>query len=714
MASKRPSSCDEEGGGKRVSREKFYMMTLGDTAAISRPAQERCLVYGEATFVNPIMEYSATGIIPLSIPFVPWVLVGNKGSRLVYKPVPYNLSNTGHAIFRMITFSALGSGRVQATEQKFLAMLSILLYAANKCTSRPFFGAWKSQRLKIDTDIFALSPKIASFIWADKEKSPYQTDIYDPYYRRPTKPAHSNLLCMSKMHIGVRTTDTTIISTFVFMCPMCEGCFVANCKGISNTVTAQLKHKAPWRAIDALDRIKHEHLDKLKTIFKTLKRVHLIAGLDSEAHPDVFLSATNSDFHGTLVAHLFYFFPHVYFVREHAFAIDQTAPVMAFGKYSAVNGRFHLQEQKQLAKCKHEILLHAKSFANYGRCTISCSELVHSDEIKAMLPYVSFSSAATSGIFPYHLFVFDASANMFYTTAFVRVWRAIAMGYLKLHMMLTPPCAAHLLQHSNADNAKKKKISVKSMPELRWTNNAPEKTYCYIGNKQHWFYDGECLTYEWLASILDLYEHASTTRMVPTPSCIEFTICGSYYRAACGQTVLDRQKETCNENIVVGGCFTELVELALSSTKRELIAKDAITVALHDDVCDILQYTDTATHSDNVNLTKEIMFGILRAEHKAISSDEYIFQTVTAFCDKVECYSPADSVDAEKAEPINALFIETILGFQEFFTSEQLMGISDIIVERLKTAIHNRYISSVQQQVFDKKEGGKQSNMFTV
>ena len=76
-------------------------------------------MYGEATVFNPIVQHLTDANVPLSIPFVPWALVGNRNARLLYRPVSYNLSNTDHAIFRMIPFRALGTGRVQTTEQKF-------------------------------------------------------------------------------------------------------------------------------------------------------------------------------------------------------------------------------------------------------------------------------------------------------------------------------------------------------------------------------------------------------------------------------------------------------------------------------------------------------------------------------------------------------------------------------------------------------------------
>lgn len=615
----------------------------------------------------------------------------------------YNLSNTKHSIFRMMSFSALGSGRVQTVEQKFLALVSIMLYAANKCSPRPFFGAWKGQRFKVDDDIFTLPPKIASYVWADKTKAPYLTDIYDPYYRKPPKTAYSNSICMSKMHLGVRTSDTAVVSRFVFMCPMCQSCYEANCNGISNTKTALLKQKSPWRAVDSLSRMKHEHKPILETIFKTLKRVHLIAGLDTEASVDVFLTAQDSNQHGTLVAQLFYCFPYIYSVREHAFAIDQTAPMLAFGKYTAMNGRFHLREQKQLMAYKQEVLLQSKLFVHYGRCTIVSDELTDSDATQTMLPYVSFEIAASKGIFPYHLFVHNTKTSMLYTTTFVRVWRAILTGYLKLIMQLTPPCNSSLLQHTDSTNATKRKTTVKEVPELRWINNAPEQTFCYIGNKAHLFYDGDCLTYEWLASVLDLYEHASALRQVPTPSCITLTLSGSYYRAACGQTVLDREQATCSENIVVGGCFSELVEVALSSAKLALLPANAVEVKMHDDVCDVLAYAGPEFDAD---LSKEIAFGILRAEHVALSTpDVCIRQSVSAFCDKVEHVSPMDCSVEDKPEPVDETFAEEVLAFTEHFASHDLLGTSPVIEKQFHTAIHNRYIDSVQNQVLLKKSG---------
>jgi hypothetical protein len=703
MSLKRAPDVDLESPSKRKQRDTLYITTLARTAAITRPFQERSTVYGETSFVNPILQHlplTATPA-PLNIPFVPWMLIGNIGLRLLYRPAPFYLTGGLHPPLRMLTFGALGSGRVQSMEQKFLALMSIMLFASNKCKRQPFYGAWKGQRTKVDDGVFRLPPKIGKYVWRSAVKEPYQTDIYNPYYVKPTKVQQSSLLCMSKMHLGVRTTQTTPVASFMFMVPMCESCFVANCHGISNTVTALLKQKSPWRAVDALAWINQEHTPTLKPILKSLKRVHMIAGLDSNAPIDLFLSADDSNVHGTLVSHLFYYFPDVYSVREHAFAIDQTSPMLGFGKYTAMSGRFCVRNRRLVLKYRETALLHAGLFANYGRANVDCGELLlHADFTKSMLPFVSFKTAAESGVYPYHVFVYNE--NMFYTTVFVRVWRALLSGYLKLTVLLAPPCDLSALKHVDSSNDTKKKTRVQDMPELRWLDSAPEKTYCCIGNRPHMFYGGEFLTYEWLASVLDLYEHASAVRQVPTPPSISFTISGSYYRAACGQTVLNREAATCFENIVVGGCFAELVEIAVSPTKRTLLPETAVTVAMHDDVCDVVQYADELF--DGEALSKELVFGVLRAEHSAMKADGQIQQAVTAFCDKVEIPSPCDSVRADKPDTLDVEFVHSVLKLKEHFLSDDLLGTSAVVAERLCAAVHNRHIETLQAQALPKKK----------
>ena len=548
---------------KRVSsgssQDSMVVMLLHEHAALSRPSRERSLLMYE-TFVNPLMEFltNTDKMPPLAIPFVPWMLVGSQDNKLLYRPIASYMSGCSNAVIRMFTFAALGTGRVQLMEQKFLALLSVFIWGANKCSAKPFFGAFCSKLNKLQENMYSLPKPIARHVWDRQDVVPYQTDVYDLYNLKKKPTIMSLQVCMSKMHSGGRSVVTTPLAMFAHSVPMCASCFLANCNGVSPNMTALLKCKTPWRATDAMTNIKDQHKPVLHRILSTLKRAHIVAAFDTEAAAELFLDARSNEEHGMLVEQLPYCFPHVYAVRENAFAAINRRPMTAFGWNMLFGHKLSATCQSVLETYSREIEFKADEFVNHGRAPLPDTLPVLSDDLINMLPIITFNNAIETGLFPHQLFVFDAEDCVIYSTAFMRVIHAIATGYLKLNLVLTPPLQAEKLQPKIT-----KLKTVRVAPSVKWTPNAAEQAYIQVGNKKSVFYDAEAVTYEWLANILNVYEQAADAKRVPTPKQIELTLCGSYYNAASKITLLDREGNSSYKNIVAGGCFTELIHIAL-------------------------------------------------------------------------------------------------------------------------------------------------------
>ena len=362
----------EEKPAKRQAQSTMIIMMLGEHAALSRMGQDRSILM-QQTFVNPLVQHklSKEHFPPLAIPFMPWSLVGSDETKLIYRPVSYKIAKNHNALLRMFVFSVFDTGRIQLVEQKFLALFSLLVWGLNKRSTKPFYGAWHRQSLSIGTNIYLMPQNIASFVWKRPESAPYETDVFDPYGVPHPDVKMSTRICMSKMHCGPRTSLTCPLAAFVFMIPMCNSCFVGNCAGVASNMAALLNKKSPWRAVDAINKLKEQHHKHLMPILTKLRRVHLVAALDVEADPSVFYHAERNEEHGTLVEQMHYCFPNVYQSREQAFSVSSRHPMAAFGRNMFNGGQFSAEFKTLIAAYRNEIQLNMREFVNFGRAALS-------------------------------------------------------------------------------------------------------------------------------------------------------------------------------------------------------------------------------------------------------------------------------------------------------------------------------------------------------
>lgn len=686
---------------KRESQNSMVIMCLGKHAALTRFGQERSLLM-QQTFINPVTQHLSdqSPLPPLAIPFMPWTLTGSADGMLLYKPVAFRVSSSTNALIRMFTFSDLGTGRVQLVEQKFLALFSIFLWGMNKCSKQPFHGVWHNKKMQVQPNAFIMPPKIAGYVWKRTDFAPLQTDVYDAFNAKGFKSQHSSQICMSKLHKGSRACRTTPLANFVFLHSMCASCFVANCNGVTANMSALLMKKTPWRAKDAVDRIKKQHEPALMAILTTLKRLHLVAALDSEASCNVFLDPEINEQHGALVEQMPYCFPHVYRVREHAFAATTQQPLTAFGRFMFFGTRWNCfsTENKGLIESYRAAIADCMNqFANYGRAPVPNTLKPVPEDATCMLPIVRANNAVSTGLFPHHMFVVDEDF-MVYSTAYVRVIHALASGLLKLTINLVPPLDIESLRPQP-----KYAKTVRKAASTKWLPNATSHPFIKVIGKKSGFWYAEEVRYEWLANILDLHALAADLKQVAMPRLIEVVLNGSYYKAATKITVLDREAHSSQPNIVVGGCFTELVDIGLDPKLQKLLATNAIKVQMHPDVCDPLTYD--SSEQLHPSLKNDTVFGILRTENFTLQTEgASMFTNLVAFCDTVGCASPFEADQAYDAPPcLNANLVGTFLGMKQCFKGADMMGLTKPVVCRLTNALASGKLKDAKELYARKK-----------
>ena len=541
---------------------------------------------------------------------------------------------------------------------------------------------WHSKRRLKTENRFVAPQHVHAYMWTTKFKAaPEQVPCFDTFTLAKSRyPRISTERCNSIMHRQRSTCPTALhpFGPFLFQKNMCTECVKLNLApsspGVMERHAAALELARPKTAKEMYGQVTAVCKTRLHTLLTTVKRVHLVATMDTRAHhdyTDMFALAK----HGTAVTLFWYYFPDVWAVRSNALSIVSEMPMNAYSRYSLLTGVQHRQFAKFARRLGVAATANAFKLANAGRVRLETEIDGIDDEL--FLPFTSYNQAATgAGLRPTHTMVSVSTA--WFTSACVRVLHALGTGALRLHIHLVPPVELNALRPAISASDQKRRVT-----HLPIVGKSPDITTAYRDYSKP-FWCAEHVSYEWLAYMIDLHTMAAERCRIPPPP-FTLKLCGSYYHAACRQTVINRDTGTHDEDddvksLQLGGVFQELVD---SAAKDKTIF--GASVVLVPSV-----YNDMLNYSDLPEAELNRVSGIVYTEQTYLIDDDdcapaMASQAIAQFC----CNHGYVQNKAHEAHdpPLNKALVQAMAKITVHNTLADRLGTDSFTLETAKSAV---------------------------
>lgn len=468
------------------------------------------------------------------------------GSVLNSALVPYKgnypdksaLYGGAYSLMGNLLFCNGGSGYVSAMSSVLCDAYGSLMHALNVDTTVARVGAPES-------------------VWQKDSRITEQVQTYDAYTcarkfgsRANPKTKAKARLCWSVNH-NETGQPLEPVAPFVYNKPMCRACYMFNACRDGSSCNAKQQLQRPMLSVaDIRRRMTTETHERFDEFASTLKRMHLVACLDSSfriPHGD----PKALELHGASIVTEWYEHVHVHKERAVALAVFLHWPLFALSVYWVCSGG---KQRRQGAPFRATLQVLGSdsirsSLRNHGMAIMSAPD----DDVPSgrLMPAVAHTEVQATGLMPWHLFV--CVKGTWVLADCVRVLAALHTGRLTIDVDLVPPVP---LRRVNGT------LAQASVPGLVVRKGRAKTVF-----------KAETITWGFLAHLLALNDVAREGQ----PLAVQLV--GSLTFA-----VLDDGKDGS------GGVFQALCELALSTT-----AVPALTVQYSSKHGALVQYANDPT-----------------------------------------------------------------------------------------------------------------------